>query len=283
MKIGILGTAPALIKAPFKDESWELWAVPGCYGDTEEKEFRNSRLKRVYELHSHENMVISCEKRKGFIEFAKGLKENFILRGPHPSYPGARIYDKDKFVNLHGRAPFSCSVSWMLAEAIEILENEEEKIIGFWGVNMAHDTEYAYQKPGVRELIGFARAKGITIIVEEGSELMSVPCLYGFEDIPPAFKIIRARTEELTAKKSLHQHNHEVHTQTVNYMNGALREIEFLKTRPDDEKILEREKLLEADRKEAQEKASEELTKFNVLHGALEEHQWVQNNFFNAG
>ena len=280
MKIGIIGTAPQFLDAPFTDASWRIWAVPGCYGIEEEKAARNASLARVYEFHAPEVMAVTCEPRKGFIPFAQGLGPRFVVRQAMDRYPGATVFDYKKYVDRYGRAPFSCSVSWMLAEAIEEIEKAGGGEIGVWGVNMAHDSEYAYQKPGVRHMIGYAEGRGIKVFVPPTSELMSLHCLYGIEDHPPVFKILRGRTKDLADKLQHHQRQHELAAQTVNYMRGAVEEHKHFDADP--EKREARRKSLEKTMEEGQKQYDDELAKIHVFKGALEEHQWVENNFFKA-
>lgn len=284
MKIAILGTAPSFLQAPYGDPEWQIWAVPGCFGIEEEKAARNKALHRVYEFHSTSVMAITCEPRKGFIEFAKGLGKDFYLREKNDNYPEATVFDKDKYVKKHGRSPFSCSVSWMMAEAIDLIEQsgDAEKVIGIWGVNMAHDSEYVYQKPGVRHMIGYAEAKGFKIIVPDSSELMALHCLYGFEEVPPAFKMIQERMKELNEKMAHHDRMHQTEVQAINYFNGALKEYEVIDAMKNISEASERKKALEEAIRERTEASQKSLMHVHVFMGAREEHQWVQNNFFKA-
>lgn len=279
MKIAILGTAPQFLDAPFHTD-WKIWAVPGCYGVENDKGPRNKGIHRIYEFHDDATMAITCEPREGFIDFALSLGPDFIMREKRDRYPNATVFDWKRHVDKHGRAPFSCSVSWMMAEAIETLleSGEEEKEIGIWGVNMAHDSEYVYQKPGVRDMIGYARGVGIKVFVPETSELMAIHSLYGVEDLPPAFKIIKGRTKDMQEKKAHYEKQEQTAVQSINFFNGALSELDYLKDNFN--RVDDRRKEIVATIEHHKAEREEALRMCNIFHGALEEHSWVEQNFF---
>ena len=75
---------------------------------------------------------------------------------------------------------FYSTISYMLALAIA--EGFEE--IGLWGIDLAHDSEYEYQKPSAEYFLGIARGQGIKIYLPEQSALLKGMYRYGYEDMP---------------------------------------------------------------------------------------------------
>src|ERR1019366_5808825 len=68
----------------------------------------------------------------------------------------------------------SSSVSWMLACAI--LSRPEA--IGLWGVDMAMEGEYAYQKGSCEFFMGVALGAGIAVTIPKATDLLKSGGLY---------------------------------------------------------------------------------------------------------
>jgi len=73
---------------------------------------------------------------------------------------------------------FSNTIDFMMALAIYRGKQE----INLYGVNMAHETEYASQKPGVDFWCGYAMGRGIKVKVYGNSAIMRSPddLVYGY-------------------------------------------------------------------------------------------------------
>jgi len=219
MKIAIVGTAPQWREAPLQDPEWQLWGVPGCYPE---------RMDRVYEIHAADVLAADAEQRPGFIEYARALGPGFVIREPNPKYPAATIYDFQKYIRKHGPY-FSSSISWMIAEAIEVLASANGvKALGLWGVNMASDSEYGHQKPSATYLLGWARALGIEVVIPETSELLWTPWQYGLEDKPHALSVLAEKIENIKAKLAVHEQGMAKEKEMVDQYKGALHFAEYM-------------------------------------------------------
>lgn len=176
MKIALVGTGSRYKDAPFQDETWQIWTIPGLWD-------AGVRVDEVYEVHSLTNRLkyanIAADKMPR--DKLKWMKKNVTVCHPTlcPTFPNARAIEFEKIMGVFGRY-FTSSISWMMAEAI--LKEPEE--IAIYGVTMSSRGEYAHQKPAMSYLIGWARAKGIKVTVSTESELMSAPYIYGYEDKP---------------------------------------------------------------------------------------------------
>lgn len=71
---------------------------------------------------------------------------------------------------------YTCTVDYALALAIH---KGYERIL-IYGIEMASDTEYTYQRDGVFFWLGLARGRGIDVVVHAESQLFDKP-LYGYE------------------------------------------------------------------------------------------------------
>ena len=76
---------------------------------------------------------------------------------------------------------YESSVAYPMVLAIK--QRPEE--IGLFGINMAGDDEYAYQRPNMQYLVGYARAKGIKVTIHPESQLFAsqwTAGIYGHPD-----------------------------------------------------------------------------------------------------
>jgi hypothetical protein len=102
--------------------------------------------------------------------------------------PSSVAYPVDEVVANIGIPYFTSSVSYMLGLAM--LEGFDR--IELYGLDMASETEYAYQKAGTEFLLGMAMGRGIKVYVPEKSLLLRAG-LYGYDG---GFQVIGRQTME---------------------------------------------------------------------------------------
>jgi hypothetical protein len=73
---------------------------------------------------------------------------------------------------------FTNSISFMLALAID----EGYHTIQVYGVDMAQESEYNFQRPSCEYFLGIAKGRGIEIFLPKTSDLLKVRWMYGYED-----------------------------------------------------------------------------------------------------
>ncbi len=200
-KIAIIGTAPQWQLAPFDDPTWEIWGIYGvaCAG---------KRLDRLYEIHKDYQVRPLIEKMYPdgkYWDVARSMGKNYISQVAFPETPEATPYDFEAKIKKYGPY-FASSASWLIADAID--EGADE--IGIWGVNMSSDGEYAHQKPSCCYLLGYAKAKGITITIPSSSELLSITHQYGYQDPPQFIQGMEQRKAEIQAELNSHKQNLKV-------------------------------------------------------------------------
>jgi hypothetical protein len=181
MKIGVLGTAWHVTKAPFDDPSWELWAAN--VGQV-------PRWDRWFDLHDD----ASIDTYPGHREFLSSQTKPVYLRTK--SIVSGQPYPLEVMTAKYGTWFFTSTIAYMLAMAIE--EGPEE--IGLWGVDLAHDTEYRHQKPGCRFFLQTALLKGIKVVMPPEAEVATPGKLYAYAE--PTWLEMKARTRvaELRAR-----------------------------------------------------------------------------------
>ena len=113
----------------------------------------------------------SCEMLLA-IERARALGVPYIDRTNYPIQEIVRRFNTTFFTN---------TIDYMIALALY----EEYRHLEFYGVNMAHGSEYSYQRPGIHYWLGRAEECGTTVIIHEPSTLLQTDngLMYGY-DIP---------------------------------------------------------------------------------------------------
>lgn len=234
MKIAILGTAPSSVRlAPFSDPSWLVWACsPGTYPLL-------PRCDAFFEIHRQEAPVIGKpDKQVPWFspEYWAWLGQQRLvwMVEPHPDIAGSRRLPIEPLLEKYGHFFFTSSIAWMLAMAIESIGEAEQKgdkgphSIGLWGVDMAHDTEYGYQRAGCQLFVQVAADLGIEIVLPPESDLMTPPPLYGvFESSHRAIKLT-ARMRELVANQNMLEASLSKVKSDLDYTNGAISDLQYV-------------------------------------------------------
>lgn len=171
-KVAIVGTSDTSRHlAPFDDTSWEMWVIgSACSPAT------NARIDRVFEVHNQR----SLNNDPGLDEELAFLRTTTIpvwMQDIPDWVPAAVQYPTDAITKEFGHY-FTNTISYMLALAI--YEGVDE--IGIWGVDMAHGTEYAAQRPSCEYFIGIARGRGIPVYIPPQSDLLRCGEMYGLEN-----------------------------------------------------------------------------------------------------
>lgn len=158
MKVAVIGMADSCSEAPWNDPTWEKWGLPWHEGYWR-------RMDRTFEM--HDIRLLDSEHSKRDSGYFARLKE---CKG---------LYMQDAYVEEALRYPFEAvaettgaywNSSAAYAMAMAIHEGATE--IGLWGVDMAADDEYGYQKPNMEYLIGLAMGKGIRVYIHHSSPLL---------------------------------------------------------------------------------------------------------------
>lgn len=150
MKVAIVGLSQSSRHlAPWKSPEWELW---GLAWDTE-----RYRFHRTFEMHDRADLEkFYGDRLEAYLEKASYCNRLYTPE----TYPfDAVAADVGDY--------WCSSIAYMLALAIH--EGAEE--IGVYGVSMAGDDEYGYQKPNCEYLIGLARGRGIKVHIPDVSPL----------------------------------------------------------------------------------------------------------------
>jgi hypothetical protein len=156
-RIALVGAHSASkLGAPFKNPEWTVWACSSKNMD------ELPRWDAWFELHN----PLGPED---YIEWL-ALQPLVYTRFEAP-LPGARLYPEAAMRKQFGPFFFTSSLAYMLALAIA----EKPDEIGLWGIHMASDEEYHYQRPGCHYFIQRAWDHGIKVTVAPQSRLLEPP------------------------------------------------------------------------------------------------------------
>jgi hypothetical protein len=135
----------------------------------------------------------------------KNVRENFIVNPMCGTYTN-----------------FSNQVTWMIYMAV-LMKYEE---IHVYGVDMAHESEYSWQRPSCEAAILWAAAKGVKMAVPSSSELCHFPKLYGFESDNASRHYKKKRISEMQQKKQKLMQDRANHDATARNLDLQIAQID---------------------------------------------------------
>lgn len=164
-RVAIVGGGPTRRRAPYEDESWDIWAFSS-------RAWRYPRITRWFEIHAMTDLRQQLASRKRgrrrfrtYMQFLRRLDCPVYMMREHPRIPNSVRFPKDELVEEFGRC-FTSTAAYLIALAI--VEGYEE--IGLWGIDVRRK-EYRRQRPALRYLLSLARQQGIEIYVPRRSAL----------------------------------------------------------------------------------------------------------------
>jgi hypothetical protein len=183
MKICIIGFGDSRSKAPVDDKSWIKYGLPwdGLYWEKIDVHFE-MHTAEVLNIHSAEVMSERWDGKKTIVvahrpdrygERMKNIAMNKTLY-MHKSYlPHATPFPFKKINAFFKKDYYVSSVSYMLAMAIYQIsqKNGGKHEIGLWGIDLAEDGEWEYQRANNEYYIGVAEGMGIKVYWPEESKL----------------------------------------------------------------------------------------------------------------
>ena len=171
-KVCIVGFAESYKQAPFDDPSYTIWGMNQLYRWI-------PRADRWFEM--HKDYLSDQVEDSDYLGWLKECQIPIYMLQRDPAIPNSIAYPIDSVVaSVVKQYYFTSTVAYMLALAI--LEGFEQ--ISIYGVDLAADSEYSYQKPNAEYLIGIATDRGIKVNVPVTSALMKQRYLYGYQDKP---------------------------------------------------------------------------------------------------
>lgn len=225
-KIAMCGTAPSTRGLIPWDTDWEVWGQADCTHDA----VNPARWFDIAPFHRIVDEFPDYHKWQQQIDFPIYMREKW------KAVPTSVPFPFDEVAEAYGVEFMTATLTWMMGLAChEHEKGETVEMIGLFGYDMALDSEYAFQRPGIKHMEWICRkympALGlpeIKVMIPNGSDL-AIPIIpYPFADDNADVAKIRARGRDIQRKKDwLSQERakleHELKQVNDNmlYMDGA--------------------------------------------------------------
>ena len=231
-KICILGSAPSSVRlAPYGDPEYSIWGCsPGVFAVA-------PRSDTWFELHRWEPPVIGKADQQ--VPWFSPEYTMFMARHPKvwmaeavPEIPNSHRLPVEDLTAKYGTYFFTSSIAFMLACAIEdILEDRASTgdmgEISLFGVDMAANEEYGYQRAGCQHFITLAQSLGINIVVPPESDLLRPMPLYGIAESSHWMIKLTSRKRELEQRLAQANNKFSQARTEVDFLNGALDDLNY--------------------------------------------------------
>lgn len=263
-KIAICGFAQtSYMLAPWGNSEWEIWGLNALH-----KQIKwTNNITRWFQIHPKESVFGEGKGGgKDHVEFLKQLKIPVYMTQHYDEIPMSVAYPLKEICEWFSigrekeRQPYlSNTISEILALLIYeiVLQGREVDEVGVWGVDMAHATEYSYQRSscefylgiieGLRQVKEIFKRCGFVMGIEENgifkkfqlpypdkwilpkeSTLLQTPYIYGYEELEESADYNRmvARKNQLIQSRNLNlQKEQEAHDAQMQFL-GAIQENE---------------------------------------------------------
>lgn len=235
MKVAIVcGSPSSEFMAPYEDKEVEIWVL----GNRVDRHL-NRRVTRIFEIHDNltEHGDIGAYKSKLHL-----LATNYeVVVGEQfgSLSPGMVAYPYDAVEALYGSLYLTSSPAYMLGYAILLGATE----IGLYGVDLSiSDHEYFWQRPCVEAWIGFAKGRGIKVIIPDVSHVgrsnycegrdhnnektVGVFCQEGFEALASVHDVKREQVQAQRRALAIEAAGHDGASQTLRNLAKVARALE---------------------------------------------------------
>jgi hypothetical protein len=218
-QIAIVGTAPHRAEAPFTDKDWTIWACSPGNMDL-------PRFETFFEPHDMDELKRDGTLRDPYLSWLKTDHKKLVWTDKAYDWiPNCVPLPKGKLVEEFGEFFFTSTPAYMMAMAI--LQSPER--IGVYGIDMATDEEYLYQRPGMQFFLHECEKRKIEVLLPESSHLRVRYRHYGEAHgrteiaLLERLKVLQSRMEQ---KKT----EHAAVVRDINALDGAIATLEDIMT-----------------------------------------------------
>lgn len=228
-KVSIAGFGVSRDEMPTKGELWgmnSLWKA------------LDRRWTRWFEMHDGTTLGSFYKEVAKFPAVQASLSEQhqflaslsipIYFHEPIDDFSTSVAYPIDTVGETLGEPYFCSTVAYMMALAI----HEGYKEIGLYGIDLAAESEWAYQRPNMEYVIGLARGRGIKVTIAQPSSLLAHPGVYGRDVNLTAFaemlEAARDRSEELTNAANSIETSLKTLIAAINTMSGRIQLIDWM-------------------------------------------------------
>lgn len=197
----IIGTAPSYKDAPFGEEIdgdpiYEIWGISTAANLPEV-----GKVDRMFELHPERYYGIpSVYQRLNEHECPIYMQDHFDLIPNSVPYPREEVKKEFYLPIMDKNLYVTNTITWMILLAL----HEGYTDISLYGIHMAHDTEYAYQRSSCSWAIGIIHGwmmAGLPykLFIHGDSSLLKAEYEYGFDEPTNLMEFVKGRSAGMTA------------------------------------------------------------------------------------
>lgn len=212
--------------APYKDETWEIWACsPSNYQIL-------PRVTRWFELHKDEQLYswdgVSQDHYVDWIAYHSHAdhKQFDLYMIDQEHVPHAKTFPKDELVKEFSPYFFTSSFAWMIAYAIHSNASD----IAICGIDMTTLEEYRQQRPNFQHFIWLARQRGINVTAPLESDILNPPPLYGYSYTTPMGRKLAVRERELKKRIAEAEAEKKKLDIVIDRLTGSLDDNDYVQT-----------------------------------------------------
>lgn len=189
------------------------------------------RCDVFFEMHPFDGPdgIMACPTWMPYLSELRKIPKVYGIKPEPEVLPQLVEYPIEEMDQKYGPYFWTSSFSYMIPLAIkELLASpDEEKVMGFWGVDCSATEEYGQQRPGAHFFFMKACEAGIKVICPPESDLLMPPARYGYCQADPWHRKQMARKREYEAL--YHQKMAVVRgeSETATRLMGALDDIQW--------------------------------------------------------
>jgi len=231
-KIAMCGTAPSTRELIPWETDWEVWGQADCIHDAKNP-------ARWFDVAPF-NVI--TEQFPDYHKWQQEQKFPIFMREHHPSVPTSVPFPFREVADRYGVEFMNATLTWMMGLAcLEHQMGKTVECIGLFGYDMALDSEYAFQRPGIKHMEWICRfhmpALGlpeVKLLIPHGSDL-AIPIIpYPFADDNVEVAKIRARKKDIIRKQNfvrqerakLEAQMQQLHDNDT-YLSGAMEDLNY--------------------------------------------------------
>ena len=219
-KVAIVGFAPSSMKDVqfmFKDPDVEIWSLNQLYMAFPEIVEHTTRWFQIHHRTSYDQTINRDHSHHEWL--AKQDSFPIYMQEKEADVPASVRLPKEMMIDIFG-SYWTNSISWEIALAI--YEGFEK--IYLFGIDMAQDSEYSFERPSVEFFLGWTC--GVTgdknrIVIPEKSDLLKTLWMYPYDDSAPFRAKIVSRQQELTQRLQAHASAEQENRDIKNQLLGA--------------------------------------------------------------
>lgn len=216
-KIAIVGFADSWKDAPFDDPSVKIFGLNELWKYV-------PRWDYWIEIHDADTLGVTQrdlsegEQKRHLEWLSQQHGEKPIFMQPQfcdGRFPNATPFPIEYLKGKFGPY-FTSSIGMMIAWAID----QGYDWIGLYGIDLASDVEYRFQRANAEYLVGLARGMGRTVVIAPSSAMCKAGHIYGFDKPVGDSPVLVAVKNHLAQLKKKHEETLAV----LNTLDGAMQE-----------------------------------------------------------